>query len=118
MSRRLAAAERMLERLERDARRIAEDAAAALRALREVQPSPDEPIVLDAAQAAAMTGLSTQAVYRLARVGVLPCVRVGERGVRFYRPGIEKWLADGGARPESCRFSASPSAQATATEES
>ena len=34
-------------------------------------------------------------VYRAARDGVLPCVRLG-RYVRFEREAIDKWIRDGG----------------------
>lgn len=38
-----------------------------------------------------MTSMSTYTVYKLARAGQIPCVRLG-RTVRFDRQVIDKWL--------------------------
>ncbi len=41
-------------------------------------------------------GVSRQRVYELARLGLLPCVRLG-RAVRFAPQAVEAWISGGGA---------------------
>lgn len=44
-------------------------------------------------QAAAKLALSRTMVLRLARAGVLPCVRVNARVVRFSDAALDRWIA-------------------------
>ena len=52
--------------------------------------------LLDASQVAELFSVSPKHIYRLAREGLLPCVRVGRR-IRFDKEKIDRWVADGGA---------------------
>ena len=53
----------------------------------------DEGELLTAAQAAGILGYSTQHVWRLARAGELPHIRIKGR-YRFRRSHLASWLAD------------------------
>lgn len=51
--------------------------------------------------AAPLLDVSRERIYELAREGALPgIVRIGRRGLRIDRTALEKFIADGGARPE------------------
>jgi len=52
--------------------------------------------LLDAFQVAELLAVSPKHIYRLAREGLLPCVRVGRR-IRFDKEQIDRWVADGGS---------------------
>jgi excisionase family DNA binding protein len=57
-----------------------------------------QPLTLTAAQAAALIGISDDAIYRALANG-LPHIKVGTRGViRIHREGLETWLRDVCAR--------------------
>ena len=53
--------------------------------------------LLDAGEAAELLNMPKSAVYRLAREGKIKSVRIGERGYRFDRGELEKWIRAGGA---------------------
>lgn len=48
--------------------------------------------LLDVEQAAAVLGLHPGTVYRLARARRIPCIRIGERVVRFDSKSLERFL--------------------------
>lgn len=53
------------------------------------------PVLLDVRQVSALLGCSGRTIYRLADAGRMPApVRLGTL-VRWHRPVIENWLADG-----------------------
>ena len=43
--------------------------------------------------------VSTESVYRLVREGLLPCVRVGHRSVRFTQEQVDDFVEKLGIRP-------------------
>jgi excisionase family DNA binding protein len=51
--------------------------------------------LLTAEELAEHLGVSKQRVYELARLGLLPCVRLG-RAVRFATQAVEAWISSGG----------------------
>lgn len=51
---------------------------------------------LDAAELAVEYGITKHTVYRLARAGQIPCVRIG-RSLRFDRDAVAAHLTRGGA---------------------
>jgi excisionase family DNA binding protein len=58
-------------------------------------PEPDllAQLLLDAREAAKLLHVPRSTLYELVRSKGLPHVRIGERGLRFTRPGLEKWIA-------------------------
>jgi excisionase family DNA binding protein len=52
----------------------------------------DEPL-LDANEAARLLHVPRSTLYELVRSRGLPYVRIGERGMRFTRAGLEEWIA-------------------------
>jgi excisionase family DNA binding protein len=54
------------------------------------------PRLLTAAQVAADTGLSRATIWKLARTGRLPVVRIG-RACRFSAAAVQDWAAAGGS---------------------
>jgi excisionase family DNA binding protein len=52
----------------------------------------DNAKLLDVEQAAAILGLHPGTVYRLARARRIPCIRIGQRVVRFDPRAIERYL--------------------------
>jgi excisionase family DNA binding protein len=52
----------------------------------------DQPL-LDADEAAQLLHVPRSTLYELVRSRGLPHVRIGERGVRFTRTGLEEWIA-------------------------
>jgi excisionase family DNA binding protein len=52
----------------------------------------DEPL-LDANEAARLLRVPRSTLYELVRSRGLPYVRIGERGMRFTRSGLEEWIA-------------------------
>jgi excisionase family DNA binding protein len=48
--------------------------------------------LLKASEVAARTGLPVSTVYALAVRGEVPCIRLGDRAVRFPEETIEAWL--------------------------
>lgn len=60
--------------------------------------SADQPEVLTAEQVAVLLQIKAEQVYRLARHGDLPCVRIG-RLVRFRRSTVLSWLAEHESEP-------------------
>ncbi len=52
-----------------------------------------EPL-LDADQAARLMHVPRSTLYELVRSRGLPHVRIGDRGLRFTRSGLEDWVAD------------------------
>jgi len=52
----------------------------------------DEPL-LDADQAARLMHVPRSTLYELVRSRGLPHVRIGDRGLRFTRSGLEEWIA-------------------------
>lgn len=58
-------------------------------------PEPDllaEPL-LDARDAAKLLHVPRSTLYELVRSRGLPYIRIGERGLRFTRAGLEEWIA-------------------------
>lgn len=53
-------------------------------------------LLLTAKQTAALLQVSLPRVYELARIGLIPCVRIG-RQVRFDEAELREWVARGGA---------------------
>jgi len=52
--------------------------------------------LLSATQVAAMLGLSLRSVYRMKAVGLIcPCLRVGQKAIRWRQSSIEAWLSMG-----------------------
>ena len=51
--------------------------------------------ILTAQEVAARLRISPQRAYELARLGLLPCIRIG-RQVRFDEAAVEGWIAAGG----------------------
>jgi len=51
--------------------------------------------ILTADEVAARLRISTQRAYELARLGLLPCIRIG-RQVRFLESALDEWIANGG----------------------
>lgn len=54
---------------------------------------PLEQPLLDATEAAELLRVPRSTVYELVRSRGLPHVRIGERGMRFTRSGLEEWVA-------------------------
>ena len=54
--------------------------------------------VVDGRGPAERWGITTTAVYRLAREGHVPCVRLPERTVRFVSEAVEAFERNGGSR--------------------
>jgi len=52
----------------------------------------DQPL-LDANEAAQLLHIPRSTLYELVRSRGLPHVRIGERGLRFTRAGLEGWIA-------------------------
>jgi excisionase family DNA binding protein len=52
----------------------------------------DEPL-LSATEAAQLLHVPRSTLYELVRSRGLPHVRIGERGLRFTRAGLEEWIA-------------------------
>jgi excisionase family DNA binding protein len=52
----------------------------------------DQPL-LDANEAARLLHVPRSTLYELVRSRGLPHVRIGERGLRFTRAGLEEWIA-------------------------
>jgi excisionase family DNA binding protein len=52
----------------------------------------DEPL-LSANEAAQLLHVPRSTLYELVRSRGLPHVRIGERGLRFTRAGLEEWIA-------------------------
>ncbi len=52
----------------------------------------DEPL-LSANEAAQLLHVPRSTLYELVRSRGLPYVRIGERGLRFTRAGLEEWIA-------------------------
>jgi len=52
----------------------------------------DQPL-LDANEAARLLHVPRSTLYELVRSRSLPHVRIGERGLRFTRSGLEEWIA-------------------------
>ena len=52
----------------------------------------DQPL-LNAAEAARLLHVPRSTLYELVRSRGLPHVRIGDRGLRFTRPGLEEWIA-------------------------
>ena len=63
---------------------------------------PEDLRTITASEVAEMLGVSTYQVYAWARLGVIPCVRLG-RSVRFRLGALRAWMEtqEGGA-PERC----------------
>ena len=40
--------------------------------------------------------VSNWTIYKMAKAGLMPSVRVGQRGVRFHLAEVETWIANGG----------------------
>jgi len=49
--------------------------------------------LLDASEAAELLHVSRSTVYEMVRSRGLPHVRIGERGLRFTRGGLEDWVS-------------------------
>jgi excisionase family DNA binding protein len=49
--------------------------------------------LLSANEAAQLLHVPRSTLYELVRSRGLPHVRIGERGLRFTRPGLEEWIA-------------------------
>jgi len=58
-------------------------------------PTHDPTHILTAPEVATRLRISPQRAYELARLGLLPCIRIG-RQVRFNEASLETWIADGG----------------------
>jgi excisionase family DNA binding protein len=56
--------------------------------------------LLKAEDVAEILSLPKLRVYELARQGQLPCVRIGERQVRFARSALREWIECGGSTPK------------------
>jgi excisionase family DNA binding protein len=52
----------------------------------------DEPL-LDSAEAARLLNVPRSTLYELVRSRGLPHVRIGRRGLRFTRSGLQEWVA-------------------------
>lgn len=52
--------------------------------------------LLNAQEVADILGIDVQRIWNLVRNNLLPCVRLGERQLRFSPQEIEKFIADGG----------------------
>jgi excisionase family DNA binding protein len=52
-----------------------------------------EKSLLDANEAARLLHVPRSTLYELVRSRGLPHVRIGARGLRFTRPGLEEWIA-------------------------
>jgi len=52
----------------------------------------EEPL-LDSAEAARLLNVPRSTLYELVRSRGLPYVRIGERGLRFTRAGLQEWVA-------------------------
>ena len=52
--------------------------------------------LLKAEDVAEILSLPRLRVYELARQGQLPCVRIGERQIRFARTALREWIEGGG----------------------
>lgn len=52
--------------------------------------------LLTAEQAGERLQLSKWRMYELAREGLVPCVRIGERQIRFTEQALDEWIARGG----------------------
>jgi len=55
----------------------------------------NNPNILTAQEVSAHLRISPQRAYELARLGLLPCIRIG-RQVRFDEVKVEAWIAAGG----------------------
>lgn len=53
--------------------------------------------LLKADDVAELLSLPRLRVYELARQGKLPCVRIGERQIRFARAALQIWIERGGS---------------------
>jgi excisionase family DNA binding protein len=53
--------------------------------------------LLKADDVAEILSLPRLRVYELARQGILPCVRIGERQIRFDRTALQAWIERGGS---------------------
>jgi len=54
--------------------------------------------LMKAAEVAAILRVSPARIYEIARRGLLPTVRIGERQVRFAEEAVREWIANGGAQ--------------------
>jgi excisionase family DNA binding protein len=50
--------------------------------------------LLDACEAAKLLHVPRSTLYELVRSRGLPHVRIGDRGLRFTRSGLERWVAE------------------------
>lgn len=53
--------------------------------------------LLKAEDVAEILSLPRLRVYELARQGQLPCVRIGERQIRFAKAALREWIEHGGS---------------------
>ena len=58
---------------------------------------PDSADILNIRQASALVGVGTGVVYRLARSGGIPAIRIGDVW-RFSKSGLEEWLRTEGQK--------------------
>lgn len=57
--------------------------------------------LIQAKQASEALGVSLQRLYALARLGVVPVVRLGPRQIRFDEDALAQWARDGGLQSSS-----------------
>lgn len=48
---------------------------------------------LKASEVAELLGITDQTVYKYARLGIIPCVKVGRHRIRFKLSDIQRWEA-------------------------
>ena len=53
--------------------------------------------LIKAKQAAEILDVRLPRLYELARTGVIPCVRLGEKSIRFNEPALKEFVERGGA---------------------
>ena len=54
---------------------------------------------LNLREAATYLGVSENTLRKMVKVGTIPCLRIGRKGLRFSRKVLEEKLAGGGGRP-------------------
>jgi excisionase family DNA binding protein len=57
--------------------------------------------LLTAKEAARALNVPLSRVYELVRLGILPCVRIGERQIRFDELALREWAAKGGSTQQA-----------------